>query len=185
MSHDPVINWSRESRDKLKTECLLFREGDGYQTWQRGNLWWGKLTHNVRWSSDHVITWSHLTNWQLNISLSARSVTTKHGRLGTYGERKPAMESHNTLTMQWCVVTRQSKSVTYPFWQGLWPWNLVNSWFIIRWVHPWSQMFLMKLHEVTWQTKNEISPWLNHHNIFLENKFSEKFRSQQFVSLRW
>ena len=142
------------SRDKLKTECLLFRQGDGYQTWQRRNLWWGKLTHNVRWSSDHVITWSHRTNWQLNISLSARSVTTKHGRLGTYGERKPAMESHNTLTMQWCVVTRQSKSVTYPFWQGM---KLGK---FVWWTHPWSQMFLMMLHEVKWQTKNEISPWV-------------------------
>ena len=53
-----MILWPRghmRSRDKLKTKYLLFRKVDGHQTWQSGNLRWGKITHNVRWSSDQLI----------------------------------------------------------------------------------------------------------------------------------
>ena len=34
-------------------------------------------------------TWGHMTNWKLNISSSARLITTKHGRLVTYAKRNP------------------------------------------------------------------------------------------------
>ena len=40
-------NHSR-SRDKFETKYLLFHKDYNYQTWQGGDLWWGKLTHNVR-----------------------------------------------------------------------------------------------------------------------------------------
>ena len=48
-------------------------------------------------------------------------MATKHGSLGTYDVRNPPMESHNPLAIWRCVVTGQTKSVTYPLWQGLWP----------------------------------------------------------------
>ena len=70
------------SHDKLKTKYLIFCKADGHQIWQSGDLWWEKLTHNVNWPSDYMITWSHVTNWKLNISLSAKSMTTKYDRWG-------------------------------------------------------------------------------------------------------
>ena len=60
------------SRDKSKIKYLFFYKADGHQTWPSGNLWWGKLTHHVRWSSDHVIAWNQVSNLKLNISPSAR-----------------------------------------------------------------------------------------------------------------
>ena len=89
-----------------------------------------------------MITWGHVTNWKLNISSSTRSMITKHGRLVTYVERDSPMESNDPLTTLWCVVTWQIKRVTYPLWQGLWPWNLVSWWLMVRWTHPWSHMSL-------------------------------------------
>ena len=44
-------------RDKLKTKYLLFRKAYDYHTWQGGDSWWGKLTHNLRWLSNYMITW--------------------------------------------------------------------------------------------------------------------------------
>ena len=85
---------------------------------------------------DSLITWSY------NISSSAKSRTTKHGRLVTYGERNPPIELHEPLTMWWCVVTWQIKSVTYPPWQGLCSWNLASLWLMVRWMHPWIHMSL-------------------------------------------
>ena len=73
-----------------------------------------------------MVRWCHETNWKLNISSSVNSITTKHGRLVTYGERNQTMESHDALTIWWCVVTWQIKSVTYLLWQGLWLWNLAS-----------------------------------------------------------
>ena len=89
-----------------------------------------------------MITWGHMTNWKLNISSLARSMTTKHGWLVTYGERNPPMESHDLRTTWWFVVTWQIKSVTYSLWQGLKPQNLVSWWLTVRWTHPWSHMSL-------------------------------------------
>ena len=130
-----MILWPRghmRSRDKLKAKYLLFWKVYGRQTWQGGNLWWGKLTHNVRWPSDHVITRDHVTNWKLNISFPARSLATKYRRLVILWQ----WSSHDSLTMCECVVTWQIKSITYPLWQGLWPWNLARWWLMVRWTHP-------------------------------------------------
>ena len=158
-----VTLWPRchmRSRDKLKTQYLLLCKAYGHQTWQDGGLWWGKPTHNVRWPSDHVITWVYVTNWKLissiirglllkwrihlyiNIFSSASSMTTKHGDLVTCGEKSPPMESHDPLTKWWFVVTWQIKSVTDPPWKGLWPWNLASWWLMARWTHPWCHMSL-------------------------------------------
>ena len=56
MLHDPVITWSHKVTWQIKTKYFLFHKANGSQHWQSGNLWWGKLTHYVRWSSDDVIT---------------------------------------------------------------------------------------------------------------------------------
>ena len=74
-------------RDKLKTKYLLLRKAYRFHTWQGGDLWWGKLTQNLRWSSDHVITGGHVTNWKRNISSSVRSMTATHDISVAYGKR--------------------------------------------------------------------------------------------------
>ena len=69
-------------------------------------------------------------------------MTTKHRRLMTYGERNPPIELYYPQTTWWCVVTWQIKSITYPHWHGLWPWNVASWWLMVRWTLPWSHMFL-------------------------------------------
>ena len=144
MWHYPVTKCHMRSCDKLKTKNIFFCNADGHQTWQSGKVWWGKPTHNVRWSSDHAIMWSHVTNSKLNISPTQRSMITKHGMLGPDGQRNPPIESPDSLTMWSCVVTWKTKSKTYPLWHDLWPSNLASWWFIVRQTHPWSYIFLMK-----------------------------------------
>ena len=101
MLHDPVITWSHKLTWQIKTKYFPFHKANGSQHWQSGNLWWGKLTHYVRWSSDDVITQGHITSWKLQISPFARSMTSKHDRFWTYCERNPPppMDSHDPLTM--------------------------------------------------------------------------------------
>ena len=108
------------SRDKRKTKFLLLHSAWDYETWQDGDLWW-------REPFDHVVTWAHVTNWKLNISPSARSVTTKQDRLGTYGERNPRhmilwqrgdLRSHGRLkrnmsSLARLVAMKLGKLVTY------------------------------------------------------------------------
>ena len=140
-----MILWARghvKWHDKLKTKYLLFCKTYGHQTCQGDDLWWGKLIHNVRWPSAYVITWGHVTNWKLNIPSSARSMTSKHGRLVTYGERIPTVESNDRLTLGWCVVIWQIVSLTYLLWKSLWPWSLASWWLTESWTHPWGHMFL-------------------------------------------
>ena len=71
MPHDPPTTWSHEVtwQNKNKISALL-------QNPLTSNLtgWW-KLTRNVRWLSDNVITWGHVTNSKLNIFSSARPLT--------------------------------------------------------------------------------------------------------------
>ena len=111
MPHDPLTTWSHEVtwQNKNRISPLLQNK-----TWQGGDLWWEKLTRNVRWTSDHVITWGHVTNSKLNTSSSARSLTIQHDRLVTYYYKNLPMDSYDPLTKWWCVVTWQIKSVTYP-----------------------------------------------------------------------
>ena len=71
MPHDPPTTWSHEVtwQNKNKISALL-------QNPLTSNItgWW-KLTRNVRWLSDNVITWGHVTNSKLNIFSSARPLT--------------------------------------------------------------------------------------------------------------
>ena len=124
-----VTLWPRchmGSRDKLKTKYLLFHMVYDYHTWQGGDSWWGKLSHNLRWLFDHVITWCHVTNWKLNISSSTRSITTKHSRLVTYDERSPSsLQSffctrvmvfcvwENAHIIFWCWLSRNCSNFSY------------------------------------------------------------------------
>ena len=111
---------------------------------------WEKLTHNIRWSSDHVIIRGHVTNRKLRM-------TTKHSRLVTCGERNPPMKSHDSLTAWCCVVTWEIKSVVSYLdrpatmkLDKLVTYGEVNT--PIKSNVPlttWS-------HEVTWQTKNKL-----------------------------
>ena len=124
MPHDRL---TLDPREKLKIKYLFFCNAFSYQTWQGGNLWWGKLIHNARWPSDHVILWGQVTNWKLNISSSTRSMTTKYGRLVTYDGCNAPMESHDPLTSSWCVVTWRMVTGSLP-WSNMtfWIWSLVR-----------------------------------------------------------
>ena len=139
-----MIFWPRGnimSRDKLKTKHFFLGKAFGHQTWQSGDLWWRKLTHNVKSLSDHVITWGHVAKVKLNILSDAMPMTTKHGGLMTYGDSNPPVESHDSLRMWWQVVRWQIESITYPFWQGLWQWNLASWRLNVKRRHPWSNIF--------------------------------------------
>ena len=139
-SHDPLTTWSHEVTWQIKNKISPLLRSQ----WPINlSEWWFMMreTHPW-WPSDHVIKWSPVTNWELKISSSTRSITTKHGRLGTYGERKPPMESQDPLSTWWGIVIMwQTKSVTYPLWQDLWPWNLASWWLMVTWMRPWRHIF--------------------------------------------
>ena len=67
---------------------------------QNADVWCGKAQNEVTWLFDHVIIRDHLSNWKHNIFSSARFMTTKFGRVVTYGDRKPPMDSYDPLTSQ-------------------------------------------------------------------------------------
>ena len=69
-------------------------------------------------------------------------MTIKHGRLMTYGESDPPIESHDPLTTRWCLVMQQIESITDLLWQDLWQWNLASWWHMVKWTYPWSHMSL-------------------------------------------
>ena len=72
---------------------------DHVATWGQQQIKFGKVVTYDKVNSpimsgdplitDYVIAWGHVTNWRLNISFFAKSITTKHGRLVTYSERNP------------------------------------------------------------------------------------------------
>ena len=54
-----MIHWQRSdvlSRDKLKVQHILFRKVYDHETWQVGDLLLGECTHEVTYSSDHLVT---------------------------------------------------------------------------------------------------------------------------------
>ena len=85
-----------------------------------------QITHNIRWPSDHVIMWGHVTHRKLNISSFARSMTTKHDRLVTYAERSPPMVSHVPLTTWSHEVMWQFKNQIFLPSKDVWPPKLCN-----------------------------------------------------------
>ena len=59
MSFDPRGHVS--SRDKLKALYLLFQNAFDHEPLQGSHLWQGKITFNVTWLSNPLITWGHVT----------------------------------------------------------------------------------------------------------------------------
>ena len=118
------------SREKLNTKNLLFCKVYGYQTWQGSDFWWEEFTHDVTWPSDNVVTWGHVTKWNLNISSSTRLMITKLCRVVNYDEgNSPIMpwNAHNTtLILKSCDIMWLTKSKTSPLLQCLWPPNLLG-----------------------------------------------------------
>ena len=57
------------SRGKLKAQYLLFHKDYDYQAFQGSHLWWSKLSHNVKWLSEHVKT----KTWQTKIVITPLS----------------------------------------------------------------------------------------------------------------
>lgn len=94
-------------------------------------------------SNHFLITRSREVTWQkgkLNILSDAMPMTTKHDRLMTYGDSNPPVESHDSLRIWWQVVRWQIESITNPFWQGLWQWNLASWQLNVKRRHPWSNI---------------------------------------------
>ena len=120
MSHDPLTTRSHEVARQNKSNIPPLLQNPWPPNlagrWLRIKK---KLTRNARWHFDHVITWDHVTSSKLKISSYARSLTTQQDRLVTYGYKNLLMDSYDPLTQWWCVVTCQTKSVTYPLWQNL------------------------------------------------------------------
>ena len=72
----------------------------GHQTWQGADVWRGKFHNEVGWFPDQVISRGHFSNWKFNIS-STKPMIIKFGRVVTYGDRKPRVESHDPLITLW------------------------------------------------------------------------------------
>ena len=85
------------SRGKLKAQYLLFHKDYDYQAFQGSQLWWSKLSHNVKWLSHNEVTWSHVTNWKRDIFSCTTPVTTKLGRLVTCNAENSRIMSHDPL----------------------------------------------------------------------------------------
>ena len=86
MSHDPLTTKSHEVTWQKKPKFFLLHNACDHQTFRMETYNAGKLTHNVTWPSDHIVTWRHVTNQKQNISSSARPMATKLGRVVTYDE---------------------------------------------------------------------------------------------------
>ena len=84
------------SRDRLKT-CLYYCNTYGHQTCEGSDLKWEAATHVVTRSFNHLILWGHATSKILYISTCTRPMATKHGKVTTYSEGLPPINSHNPL----------------------------------------------------------------------------------------
>ena len=115
-------------RDKLKTKYFLLLKTHEHQTLQGAEVWWGKAPNEfVRlWSRDHKS--------RVTCLFFCKAYTTRLGRVVTYGDRKPPMESYDSLTTQSCEV---AWNVISPLRQGLWLSSLAGNAYSIRWQIIW------------------------------------------------
>ena len=63
MPYNPLTTCACELKWTIK--YLLLRKVYDHKTWQGSDLPWAELTHDVTWSSDHVVALGHVTNWKL------------------------------------------------------------------------------------------------------------------------
>ena len=103
-------------------------------------------------------------------------MTTKHGRLVTYYGRNPTVESHDPLTLWWCVVVWQIASLTYLLWKSPWPWSLeVGDLPRAERTHEAIYPLTTRSLEVTWQTKKIF--------FFLQKPYGHQ--TLQGADIRW
>lgn len=84
----------------------------GRDCFRGSHLWWGKLTGNGTWRSDHIVVWSHLANQKWNLSSSIRPVTTKSARMLTYNEGNSLVMSNDHVVI-WDHVTNEEQNISY------------------------------------------------------------------------
>ena len=144
----------RRSYGKLKTS--YYHSTCGHQIWQVDDLPWLAPACKVSWLFRHVGLWDHMTKSK-HIFTTTDSVATKLGRMVTYHDGPPPIESSDHLIMWPCKITWQTKNIsttTVPmatklgreviYLKGLLPINSHGSWV------TWSC-------KITWQFKNIIS----------------------------
>ena len=74
---DPFITWTCEIKLQIEKVTSSFSQ----ILWPSNLAEWsfrgGTPTHQVIWSSDHVVMWGHVTNWKYYSSVSKRPKATK------------------------------------------------------------------------------------------------------------
>ena len=111
----------------------------GRDCFRGSHLWWGKLTGNGTWRSDHIVVWSHLANQKWNLSSSIRPVTTKSARMLTYNEGNSLIMSNDYVVI-WDHVTNEEQNISYSARPAVT--KLSRWWLVMIETHPWSQMTL-------------------------------------------
>ena len=89
-----------------------------------------------------MLTWSHVTDWKLNISSSKRFIITKFCRAVTNDERNSPIILHESLTTKSCVVTWQTKNKISSLAQRLSPPKLAGWKLAMRGSHSLCHMTL-------------------------------------------
>ena len=114
-SRDLLMVWSR---DKCKTLYLDFCNAYGYLTWKNYNLRWGDPNLKVTWPFDHVVNWQMKKSY---ICTSAASMSTKLGRVVTYGQKTPSTKSGDFLITWSCGKWKKLISALPRYlWQQTW-----------------------------------------------------------------
>ena len=130
------------SRDKLKPLYIHYQSGNGYQTWQNGDLPWRAHTHKVTQALGQRVLQDHVTNYKNCISTTTVPVATKHGRILTYFEKLLPIELHDPLITWSCRVTWQTKFNISSLPGFLWPPTLAGWGLIFRDSFPENRLAL-------------------------------------------
>ena len=104
-SHDPLITWSCEITWQIEIISLLLQY-----------LWPPNLarrwhSRKCSWCFNHVLFVGHVTWHILYISTSVRQMTIKHGKVVTFHEVLPPINSHKSLNISSQEVTRKTENI--------------------------------------------------------------------------
>ena len=115
------------SLDKLEALYLYYHNTCGKRTWHSGYIHWGAPTHKGTRYLNLAVLWGHVTNF-----ICTRSMSTKYGKLVTYSEGLPFINSYNPVNMWTYHVTWQIKNIIYPLSQRPWALSLLWWWHTLR-----------------------------------------------------
>ena len=136
-SNDTLITWSWRITWQTKTIISPLP----YSLWSL-NLggWWlalrGFMMHKVTWCFDHIVLQDRLTNQNHYTSTITVPMSTKLENMLTYLDGLLPIKSHGPFIIWSCEMKWQSKTITSPLQQCLWPPILTGSWLTLSNSYP-------------------------------------------------